>query len=321
MRDECEFWTWNSPSYPSSPLSCWLKSSNETKKLKEGKISGPKFCDFRMNNNDTKEDTLMLVKENLSENDIITENYTAVQAKNQNLSNCFLENTSFLGFGIENNQVEDIQKAEACQEECRKRDECLYWTWNGPEFQVNPLRCYLKSSNKNYLSKKGKVSGPKECESRSQRNADINNCIEYDKNFAGNGIPNNQINDVSSPEDCQKECSLRVGCFYWTWNSHQASRFPETCWLKSRLGNKNPKEAENKVSGPVSCEGSNLTEKQIQFYDLYAGLKIQLFDLGNDQDEKNNIAQEKLDVAQSMISRLNGEFDLNYFNNMKFNNC
>ena len=55
-RQECLFWTWNSPSFRLFPNSCWLKSSDAGQKTVEGKVSGPKYCEKLQNNSENQLD-------------------------------------------------------------------------------------------------------------------------------------------------------------------------------------------------------------------------------------------------------------------------
>ena len=44
LRPDCNFWSWNPPSFATDRLLCQLKSSDEGRSLPSGKISGPKSC-------------------------------------------------------------------------------------------------------------------------------------------------------------------------------------------------------------------------------------------------------------------------------------
>ena len=148
---------------------------------------------------------------------------------------------------------------------------------------------------------------------RKKRQLD-ENCFETGTNFAGFGLPDNKIEKISSAEDCQIECTIRVGCFFWTWNTGESSRFPNTCWLKS--SDTGRKIGVEKISGPRSCSSptQNLgpeqnvpgnknanTETPINF--LF-GKTLRLYNLTNDPEERNNLAADQPDLAQQLLARL-----------------
>ena len=244
-RDGCQFWTL-------VKTTCWLKSSNKGRKSQVGKISGPKYCDgFQEESNQDK--SIILTED---DKDVTKLDQPRTDVSGISSSSCFLSDVSYQGFGIPDNKISDITSAASCQQLCLERDDCQYWTWNGPQFRAKPNTCFLKSSNQNQVASKGKTSGPKICrQGRQQRDIDgSDECYETDVIYAGNGIPNNRVDEVLNPEACQAECNVRVGCFFWTWNSEKSARFPNTCWLKSRTGDQNKKTAENKISGPRSCQ-------------------------------------------------------------------
>ena len=90
------------------------------------------------------------------------------------------------------------------------------------------------------MERKGKVSGPRECtevEIVSVKDLDITasngntrvrrvaDCFDVGFTYPGQGMKNNMVEGVESPEACQLHCQSREGCKYWTWNSANFSRW------------------------------------------------------------------------------------------------
>ena len=112
------------------------------------------------------------------------------------------------------------------------------------------------------------------------------------------------------------ECSIRVGCYFWTWNSEKSSRFPNTCWLKSRTGDQNKKTAENKISGPRSCQDTFVPDLALgndykfcldsnqDIIDVFTGQTLELFNLDDDPEERTNLAVNQSDTAPRMLAKL-----------------
>lgn len=59
------------------------------------------------------------------------------------------------------------------------------------------------------------------------------------------------VDQVSSPEDCQRLCKERQGCNYFTWVSSHSNVYQNTCWLKSSEGD--PRADSSMISGPKTC--------------------------------------------------------------------
>ena len=89
------------------------------------------------------------------------------------------------------------------------------------------------------MERKGKVSGPRECtevEILSVKDSDITasngntrvrrgaDCFDVGFTYPGQGMKDNMLEGVESPEACQLHCQSREGCKYWTWNSANFSR-------------------------------------------------------------------------------------------------
>ena len=128
-RDDCQFWTWNSETFPVVKNSCWLKSSDSGRKVKKGKSSGPRECQSPITLNAADK-----VKENApqqqnekalisAEEDFINDN--AKDVKEQTYE-CFEVNTSYPGNGITNNKIENVLTAEDCQALCAAQDDCKF---------------------------------------------------------------------------------------------------------------------------------------------------------------------------------------------------
>ena len=50
------------------------------------------------------------------------------------------------------------------------------------------------------------------------------NCFDVGFTYPGQGMKDNMLEEVESPEACQEHCQAREGCKYWTWNSANFSR-------------------------------------------------------------------------------------------------
>ena len=299
-RPDCEFWTWNSKDFPLHPNTCWLKSSDLGRKLQKGKASGPSECKSSLTN---------ILSQDVKENEGFEKEVTA----------CFEGNTSYPGNGINKNKIENILSSVECQNQCVIHDNCTHWTWNSPTFSKQPNTCFLKSAKSASVKRRGKISGPKSCGRgvatlvRKERQID-EDCFETGTNYAGFGIPDNKIEKIASAQDCQSECAIRVGCFFWTWNTEASSRFPNTCWLKS--SDTGRKTGVEKISGPRSCSSLTQTldpeqnisgnknandETSINFL---LGKTLRLYNLTNDPEERNNLAADQPDLAQQLLARL-----------------
>ena len=128
-------------------------------------------------------------------------------------------------------KVGRLGSAMECQVACQARLNCSHWTWNSAT-----STCWLKSSDQGRTARKGKVSGPRECpevelvsdkesalasKNASKRAAD---CFDVGFTYPGQGMNDNMLEGVESPEACQLHCQSREGCKYWTWNSANFSR-------------------------------------------------------------------------------------------------
>ena len=124
--------------------------------------------------------------------------------------------------------------ATECQGACQARLNCSHWTWNSAT-----NTCWLKSSDEGRMERKGKVSGPRECtevEIVSVKDLDITasngntrvrrvaDCFDVGFTYPGQGMKDNMLEGVESPEACQLHCQSREGCKYWTWNSANFAR-------------------------------------------------------------------------------------------------
>ena len=120
-----------------------------------------------------------------------------------------------------------------CQGACQARLNCSHWTWNSAT-----RTCWLKSSDQGRISRKGKVSGPREyteveilsdkdsalVSTGSKRVRRAADCFDVGFTYPGQGMKDNMLEGVESPEACQIHCQSREGCKYWTWNSANFSR-------------------------------------------------------------------------------------------------
>ena len=236
-RQECRFWTWNSGSYPVISNTCWLKSSDKGRKVRKDNVSGPKECEHNVSDE---------VKPNQATRDV-----------------CFEVDVDYTGGGIPNNKVAKVSSPSLCQAACQERSDCSFWTLNS-----GTQTCWLKSSHKGRKGVTGKVSGPKECLKRS-RGQTSEGCLDVGYNYAGQGLEDNRLDGVTSPEGCQEKCQPREGCLFWTCNSRS-----ETCWLKSGKDGRN--EDKGKVSGPRDCGVELKTDKE-DSVGFFAGLELELY--------------------------------------------
>ena len=172
-RFECKFWTL-------SQNVCWLKSSDQGRKIQKGKISGPKFCiqNSELDNENTSESSTFLVdylfiqedEDILNEMTDDTEDNDEIDKQRPLIdTTCFIHDKAIKGFGPRDNQISNVLTAEDCQAECRQREECTHWTWNSGQSPARPLTCYLKSSAQLQVDRVARVSGPRECEERARR--------------------------------------------------------------------------------------------------------------------------------------------------------
>ena len=130
-------------------------------------------------------------------------------------------------------QVGGLVIAIECQGACQARLNCSHWTWNSAT-----STCWLKSSDQGRMARKGKVSGPRECtevELASSKDSELvsngskmvrraADCFDVGFTYPGQGMKDNMLEGVESPEACQIHCQSREGCKYWTWNSANFSR-------------------------------------------------------------------------------------------------
>ena len=61
LRPDCNFWSWNPPSFASNRLLCQMKSSDSGRSVPSGKISGPKSCSGFLSSSDGDNKMFLLV--------------------------------------------------------------------------------------------------------------------------------------------------------------------------------------------------------------------------------------------------------------------
>ena len=114
-RTECRFWTL-------SQNICWLKSSDEGRRVQNGKISGHKLCN-QTPETETSESSTILVDYLLiqEDEDVINEIPVEVFEEDPEFEvdrsepetplvdvNCFIQDSAIKGFGLPNNQVSPL---------------------------------------------------------------------------------------------------------------------------------------------------------------------------------------------------------------------
>ena len=117
-RLECRFWT-------ISQNICWLKSSDDGRRVENGKISGPKFC-FQSETDISESSTILVDYLLIQEDDYVINEIAGEetyedpeQVELENLKpesplvveSCFNQDTAIRGFGLLDNQV----NPQACQ--------------------------------------------------------------------------------------------------------------------------------------------------------------------------------------------------------------
>ena len=110
-RLNCSHWTWNS-----ATNTCWLKSSDEGRMERKGKVSGPREC---------------TEVEILKESDITASN---ANKRVRRAADCFDVGFTYPGQGMKDNMLEGVENPESCQVHCQSREGCKYWTWNSANF-------------------------------------------------------------------------------------------------------------------------------------------------------------------------------------------
>eukprot|EP00095_Tigriopus_kingsejongensis_P009689 maker-scaffold84_size396325-snap-gene-2.37 protein:Tk09689 transcript:maker-scaffold84_size396325-snap-gene-2.37-mRNA-1 annotation:"pan domain-containing protein" len=84
---------------------------------------------------------------------------------------CNVFDTDFSGVNVNNGLADRVDSASECRSLCEFNSACNFWSWVGPEFQedLNYIRsCWLKADPPTVISKKGVVSGPKNCASSTE---------------------------------------------------------------------------------------------------------------------------------------------------------
>jgi len=258
LDPDCQFWVWNSPSYPHGNINtCWLKASNEMSRESKGKISGPKNgC---------------VVTTTVAPTTTPAPNNPGGEAPDTDVDcSRFYLNDTAVGRGPGNGvgTIPNIQDVESCRKECARRPTCHFFIWNSHSARKKKLLCIMKKNNKNSETGDkhfGRISGPVTCdvEEAEEHEKNVENedgvvdCSDlFQENKAvgrgrGNGIPGGRRNNIQSAEDCQAECQKVPECNFFIWNSPSARRKKLSCWLKKN--DNNPRNDRGRISGPREC--------------------------------------------------------------------
>jgi len=166
--------------------------------------------------------------------------------------------TNYAGNEIKN--IPDVIDAAMCCYYCSREPECKYWSWNGPD---GDLQCSLKTSNDAH-SQLGVISGssksslpptpapapptpapPTPTPAPPTPASPTKNCsMEPDTNYWGFDIGTPGV--VESADVCCNFCNKVEECKYWTWNGPGAA-LDKTCYLKT--SNKSSFKQEGFTSG------------------------------------------------------------------------
>jgi len=145
--------------------------------------------------------------------------------------------------------------ADDCQRACQAEEKCQYWYWNGAEFKNPDGTCFLKSSKGKQHKSKGKISGPKVCES-----------FVYDASVGRNAAEVKKIEEVFGPLECQKRCQETEECKSFIWNGPEKKNKPNSCQLKKGLRHQDDTFGDawdiGRISGPKVSNGPFPTYRQ-----------------------------------------------------------
>jgi len=157
---------------------------------------------------------------------------------------CLEDNTAY----FRNNVVmghRNIQNSRySCQQSCARHPLCNFWTWmkrNG--------KCFLKTIRGNVSTKRGFVSGSKNCqlpEAKAKAAGDDDDCLEDNKAYFGNNVVMGYKNIQKSRYDCQQSCAIHPQCNFWTW-----AKGDGRCYLKTVRDN--VKTDTSYLSGSKNC--------------------------------------------------------------------
>ncbi|KAL8449714.1 hypothetical protein Emed_002969 [Eimeria media] len=189
---------------------------------------------------------------------------------------CFSENTDYVGYDLKRIEGADVASAKACQELCIAEPQCAFFS-----YKKSNKGCYLKSA----AAPVGKtidedvVSGPRECSADQGAGEGGNDQSEQPKPDAPSvpEAPDNEINDFpDSPERscakgsveyrghdvavtknvrsvayCQRLCSSNYACFFWTYDNTR-----QICYQKDEYASEfrmSDSTTLGKVSGAKDC--------------------------------------------------------------------
>jgi len=132
-----------------------------------------------------------------------------------------------------------------CQAICGDTEDCAAFTWTTADNQELELHCFLFSSVANQTSFDECVSGPDSCTCSSEVacHGDAGNIVE-------------EIDDVETEAECQRNCQENLSCMFYTWRNG-ATFPPYYCVLLSHCEDTVP--CHGCFSGPQECSEQILT--------------------------------------------------------------
>ena len=136
----------------------------------------------------------------------------------QAYDSCLKPNTTWLSVDILDT-VHPVPDPYQCQAICEDTEGCAAFTWTTAENQQIKLHCSLFRSVANQTSFDESVSGADSCTCSSEVAC---------QDDAGNILE--EIADVETEEECQKNCQENLSCMFYTW-SNGATSPPHYCVL------------------------------------------------------------------------------------------
>ncbi|KEP64381.1 UNVERIFIED_CONTAM: microneme protein, putative [Hammondia hammondi] len=182
-------------------------------------------------------------------------------------ANCFKADTDYFGYDVDKIFVgAATESAEKCQEACRNREDCFYFTYI-PERK----QCYLKDSQapNGTVTNPLAISGPKFC-------YPTGTCFEYMTDYVGYDVQKIEDQSVSQADDCQRLCASNDQCFFWTFIPSK-----HNCYLKHNGATVGRTPHSEAISGPKSCTGGSPDDHGVPCYEPdtdYFGYDIKIFD-------------------------------------------
>ena len=162
----------------------------------------------------------------------------------QAYDSCLKPNTTWLSVDILDT-VHPVPDPYQCQAICEDTEGCAAFTWTTAENQQIKLHCSLFRSVANQTSFDESVSGADSCTCSSEVAC---------QDDAGNILE--EIADVETEEECQKNCQENLSCMFYTW-SNGATSPPHYCVLMISCDVTVP--CHGCYSGPQECSQQILT--------------------------------------------------------------